>query len=180
MDMVAKHAGMTKRTIYKYFPDKRTLFFEVINESIGEPHLSIRPLDKILNSEDFYEALFIIARWLNNTYADPRYLSLLRIVVTEVDKQQELMGIIENGITRRAFETLTPLFRHANTIDIVHIAHPEMIAKSFIGGLLYDFYVDGLLTINPGSVQRYSGRELMNYINAIITLPVKKYEGSTQ
>lgn len=29
MDLIAKTAGLTKRTIYKYFPSKETLYFEL-------------------------------------------------------------------------------------------------------------------------------------------------------
>lgn len=169
IDKIAEMAHITKKTLYGYFPDKKTLLLEVINDSIGVPWVFNNPVENMSNHNDLHKILVIIAKGLNDVYSNPDYVGLLRMLISEANSHPELSDIMAQGITKRAFDLLSPILIEANKKDIVSIVNPIQRSQSFVGGLLYDFYVNGLLAPYPGTVRRYSDLEILEYVSTTIT-----------
>jgi AcrR family transcriptional regulator len=174
VDKIAGAAHIQKKTFYAYFPDKKSLFLEIINDTIGTPWVFIHPTEEMSKPEDLYRILVIIAKGLNETYSNPDYVRLLQLVISELSSQPELTSITHNVITRRAYDILVPLLVEADKKNIVSILNPKQHAQSFVGGLLYDFYVDGILSTYPGTVRRYSDLEIFEYVSTSMPLLVRR------
>ena len=174
VDKIAIAAHTTKKTLYGYFANKSAILSEVINESIGVPWVFENPIEDMKTPEDLYRILVIIARGLNNVYSNPDYVAILRILISEVSLQPELTSLMSNGISKRAYDLLAPILIEAKDKKIIPIVNPEQRARSFVGGMLYDFYVDGLLMTYPGKVRRYTDLELFEYVSTCMPILVQR------
>ncbi len=86
-DAIAGEAGVSKRTLYAYYPSKEDLFEDVL------PRLTIEnPQTKVLESarsveprspEELREAPFMLSRKLLTTIMEADYLALLRTIIAD-------------------------------------------------------------------------------------------------
>jgi AcrR family transcriptional regulator len=167
MDLIAERASVTKRTIYGYFPDKRSLFLAVIDDAIGDPWELNVPLQGITTLDDVYNALYAIADVLNDVISRPDYVQLLRVAIAEIRVQPDLSVLFEQGITRRSLKTTTRLFRVAHERELLAIEDAVAAARAFTGSFIVPLLLDGLL--RPVSqVARQSPKEIQAYVTSFI------------
>jgi len=81
IDEISSCANITKRTLYSYFTDKKTLFLGVIEDAVGDPWELNTPLNTITSKGDIYVALHAIANSINDIFGQPKYTQLLRVYV---------------------------------------------------------------------------------------------------
>jgi AcrR family transcriptional regulator len=88
VDDIARVAGVSKATLYSYFPDKRLMFQEVVKteccRQIGDAESKISPQIKLK------DALLIAAVTLVEVYTSDFYLRMFRLVVAESARFPEL------------------------------------------------------------------------------------------
>lgn len=164
IDDIAKEAGVTKKTIYGYFKNKRALFLEVIEYVVGIPWILHSDINDINTREELYLVLYSIAKGLNDLFSKPEYEQLIRVAVSEATDCPEVCQILDRGVTRRSLKLAINIMENANEKDLIHVKNPEFRARSFVGGLLVGFYDDGLLTPHPFVPVSYSSEELMEYV----------------
>ncbi len=173
VDDVAKEAGITKKTIYGHFENKKTLFLEVIEYVVGIPWIFHHNVNEITTKNELYLVLYSVAKGLNDLYANPEYEQLSRIAISEVSDYPEINQIFDRGITRRSVVFLTAVLEKANDDGLIEARNPEFRARSFVGGLLVGFYNDGLLTPHPFVPRSYSSEELMEYVATCMPILAK-------
>lgn len=178
IDEISSCANITKRTLYSYFADKKTLFLGVIEDAVNDPWELDTPLNKITSKGDLYVALYAIANGINDIFGQPRYTQLLRVIINEINTYPELEFHARKGITNVALGTLTDLLKLANKSNLIKIQNPEDSARMFVGGLLTYLYLDGLLTIDPNKLTRLTTLEIFRYVNNF--LPVLDCEASVK
>jgi len=177
IDEISSHANITKRTVYSYFTDKKTLFLGVIEDAVGDPWELNTPLDMITSKGDLYVALYAIASGINDIFGQPRYTQLLRVITSEINTYPELETLARKGITNIALSTLTDLLKLANKSNFIKVQNPEDSARMFVGGLLTYLYLDGLLTIDPNKLTKLSTVEIFRYVNNFLpVLDCKAHE----
>lgn len=88
VDDIAKAAGVSKATLYSYFPDKRLLFIEVANNECN------RQADEAVELTNFdrppQEMLTLAARKMIRILTSPFSQRVFRICVAEADRFPEL------------------------------------------------------------------------------------------
>lgn len=88
VDDIAKAAGVSKATLYSYFPDKRLLFIEVANAECQ------RQAEEVVELTDFdgspKEILSVAARQMIRILTSPFSQRVFRICVAESDRFPEL------------------------------------------------------------------------------------------
>jgi AcrR family transcriptional regulator len=167
MDLIAARAGVTKRTIYGYFPDKRSLFLGVIDDAVGKPWELHIPLRSIATLDDMSRALYAVAAGLNDVIARPDYVQLLRVAIAEVRVQPDLSVLFEQGITQRSLKILGNLFKVAHDCELLVVEDAEATARLFVGDFVVRMLLDGLL--RPVSqVAKRSPKELRLYVAAFM------------
>lgn len=176
LDTIAKHSGITKRTLYGYFGSKEILLKEVIEELIGVPWVFAFSVDDIRNEEDLYYILYNIAKGVTDIFSTVEYVQLIRMLITEVPTRPEISDMLDSGIVRRSLVLVERVMSTADEKGILIIEKPEIRSRAFIGGLLVDFYSDGLLSPSPAKLRTYSHDDLMAYVANCMPVLVHKIQ----
>lgn len=165
VDVIAIRAGITKQTLYRYFPGKRTLFLAVIEAAVAVSSALDTP--PVLNTvDDLRPALLAIATHINAVIADPDYIQLLRVVISETITHPDLGLLFKRGITARALKALTRLFKQANTAGVTIFGRPENAARLFVGTFTTRILLDGLLSHLPQKqIKKLTQRQLKQYVD---------------
>jgi TetR/AcrR family transcriptional repressor of mexJK operon len=145
IDAIATAAGVTKRTVYGYFPDKRALFKGVIDTAIGEPWEFNTLLEGVYTIEGVFSSLYAIAVGINSVFSKPWYAKLFRVTIAEVPSQPDLRVVFERGATRRATRAVAVLLRTANARGITAFRDPEAASRRFVGGFFIRVLLEELL-----------------------------------
>lgn len=126
MDAVAKEAGVTKQTVYRYFASKEELFEHIIkNMSDHQPYHTF-------GQGDVLEELISFAEDFITVHMQSKKLEFYRLMVSEGN-----MGGNLGQAFRDARQSLRkkPLTEYLS--DKLTVSHPETIADMFCAMLLY-------------------------------------------
>lgn len=127
MDMIALGAGVTKQTVYRYYPSKEALFaavMENIRRATMEPYqFSRRPLK---------DELLAYAGRLLEFHLQPEVLGLYRLMLTEGGQNEDLLKTFQN--TGPA-GFLLPLSQYL-TARCPGLAAPDFAANMFCSMIL--------------------------------------------
>jgi AcrR family transcriptional regulator len=178
LDQIAEKAHTTKSTLYNHFKDKEQLLKKVIDDLIGVPWVFTFPINDIQNKEDLFYILYNVARGIRELFSDEEYVQLIRILIPEISSHPEISNMLDSGITRRSLALVTKVLTIANEKGILTVENPEFRAKTFVGGLLVDFYSDGLLSPQPLNLRRYSHEELMVYVATSMPILTQSMRGN--
>lgn len=159
MDRVAAAAGVSKQTIYSYFQDKQGLFTALIER------VTIDRMQHIFRAEELSdepELLRYFAESFLQKMANPEFLSLLRIIISESARFPELANLYTRTVIQRGRSILTDYFqRHPE----LRIADPEATAQIFCGSLISFLIAQEILY--GKEVAPLAGDRL---VNALVTL----------
>ncbi|MFB3819813.1 MAG: TetR/AcrR family transcriptional regulator [Candidatus Methylomirabilales bacterium] len=145
LEAVAREAGISKGTIYLYFPDKATLFTAMMTARVNDimpaesarrdPHGSTR------------QRLTLVGRRLYRFFNSPPFLALYRTIIGEAPQFPEaaatvyregilpanrrLAAIFEEGIRRGEFRPVDPLIAARAFVGMLQVF---AISQSLLGG----------------------------------------------
>lgn len=88
VDDIARAAGVSKATLYSYFPDKRLMFLEVAKAECCKQAVDAE--NKISPQVKLQDALMIAAVTLVEFFTSEFYLRMFRVVVAESERFPEL------------------------------------------------------------------------------------------
>ena len=137
MDEVAEKAGVTKQTVYRYFPSKEELFKAMLN--------MISPVERkhAFGDGDVRDELILFADKFVTQHLSDERLGIFRLMITEGDKA---------GGIGEVFFNIGPQIRHKNLSDYFEkkliTDNPEKDARIFMSMLLY-FRVGILIGVSP-------------------------------
>lgn len=168
VDSIAISAQVTKRTVYGYFPDKRSIFIGTLERLTGNPYEFDIPLELVTSTEGLHHALQTIARSMNEVASQTEYVELLRVVIAELPSQPELEVLFRRGITRRSLRLLDHVLETARAHGLIHCPYPELVARQFVGGFLAPVFVDGLLVAGEADIGKLNDAQLTEYVNSFM------------
>lgn len=130
MEMIAGAVGMTKRTVYARYEDKRALFRAAVQRAIDEYVVPVRAL-QAAETEDLEETLRAIA-WIRLENAtSPRGLKLQRMIASESYRFPEIFSHMEERTGPAVRYIADLLQRHAEAGGIA-VDDPETAASAFL------------------------------------------------
>lgn len=88
VDDIVREAGVSKATLYSYFPDKRLLFLEVAKSECRAQ--SDAALEQVLDIDDMREALATVAKRMMRFFMSDVGLQVHRIIVGESQRFPEI------------------------------------------------------------------------------------------
>ncbi len=135
MDDIAKHAGMSKKTLYRLFETKEALFTELIaarraelaESVLGDPMSDTRAPELVLR--DF---LLGVVRFI----LEPRQAALYRLVLTEVHRTPELARAFHQDCPGKLCNFLQDWIARQNARGILAVADPEIAS-----GMLFSMVI---------------------------------------
>src|SRR5262245_8811110 len=113
MDAVAAAAGVSKQTVYSYYPSKAALFTAVLRAStIDSPLHPLRLAQEEAAPRDaaaLRRALTSLAQRIVGTMLQPDYLALLRVVIAEAPRFPELADLLRRAVPERGADAVGDL-----------------------------------------------------------------------
>lgn len=153
-DAIAAEAGVSKRTLYAYYPSKEHLFVDVLRElTIENPQT--RALESIegmspKNGEELRRDLLELARKIVATMMQPDYLALLRTTIADIHRFPQLAGLFRATVPERALRSFAALIERTRERGIVgKNVDGEVAARMFVGPLFTYAVLGGLLAEGP-------------------------------
>lgn len=186
LDDVAKAAGITKGTIYLYFPSKAALFTAMLKTRVNAV---MPPVELPLDGRDTQETrvrLLGLGQRLYRFFRTPAFLAMYRSVVSEASlfpeaaatlyregilpANQRLAAIIRRGIVTGEFRDVDPLIAARAFVGMFQIF---AVSQGLLGGqrvypmseahvvqVVTDLFFRGLLAPRQGEARRRSVRGL--------------------
>lgn len=123
--------GMTKRTVYRWYQDKTTLFKAALQHAIDQ---WVVPIDRLRAAEtdDFEQSLLEIARILVDNAISPAGQRLMRITHLEAHRMPEAGAYTDEYGTRHTTAYLADLFRRRAQPGGADMPDAEPVALAFL------------------------------------------------
>jgi TetR/AcrR family transcriptional regulator, mexJK operon transcriptional repressor len=147
-DAIAKAVGISKETLYAYYPNKEALFAAVLQhlvDVLADDQFAEIEHTMLVNGETFRQALIDLAQRIIRSTMQPDYLALMRIVIAESTRVPQLGTLFRSLIPMRGLAYLSSLLEHARERQLVEFEDVEVTARMFIGSLLTYILLDGLM-----------------------------------
>ena len=129
MEAVAQTARISKRTLYARYPDKSTLFSEVLG---GLVRRWLVPLDRFDSEQDNLEGILLaLARHLTTSSLTPESVSVNRLIIFESQRRPELGRLANNAARKPAIAAIASILsRRGSELRVIDY---EMAAEQFLG-----------------------------------------------
>jgi TetR/AcrR family transcriptional regulator, mexJK operon transcriptional repressor len=130
VDDIAREAGVSKATLYSYFPDKRLLFIEVARAECARQTMEAEAL--IGDMHDPATVLTVAGNKLIEFFLSPFFLRVYRVCVAESDRFPEIgREFFASGATL-ARERLVKYFNEAEACCDLLVPDKELAADQFM------------------------------------------------
>jgi TetR/AcrR family transcriptional regulator, mexJK operon transcriptional repressor len=156
-DAIAAEAGVSKRTLYAYYPSKEALFVDVLRRlTIDNPQT--RALESIEgmtpeNREELRRDLLELAWKIVTTMMRPDYLALLRTTIADSHRFPQLGGLFLATVPERALRSFAAFIERTRERGVIgKDVNGEAAARMFVGPLLTYAILNGILaegTLRP-------------------------------
>ena len=164
MDLIAESADVSKRTVYKHFDDKHSLFAAVVRmlcDKVVPPSVDDMEID---TSKPQTVLTRLAVRILSNLYATEQ-IALLRVVVTESQGFPELGALIFEQVehTEALIQDYLMTQQQKGTIEL---PDPDLAASQFLGLIKTDLQLQLLF----GRRKRVSKPEIQKIAETSVDL----------
>lgn len=144
IDAIARRAGGSKSTLYRFFPNKAALFHAVVAQVVAD-----RRKVELDPDADIYESLYEYCFERLRVVFRKRHWSLLRLIMAERDRFPAIAQAYYELGPRHGREVLTEYFTTLSDRGRLSlITDAEKTARFFIGMLMHDWYLTHM--VMPG------------------------------
>jgi TetR/AcrR family transcriptional repressor of mexJK operon len=130
MEAIAKAAGITKRSLYARYPDKRALFADVIPWALAR-YTDDGSIDEIVE-EDVETALLAVGRIALARATHPQNVRLKRIAFNEAAQFPEFNVSAESMMWAGRLRAVTELLRRHEELGTIKTDDVELAAETFL------------------------------------------------
>jgi TetR/AcrR family transcriptional regulator of autoinduction and epiphytic fitness len=171
MEAVAHEAGVSKQTLYVYYPGKAELFAAVLRdlsvERAGEP-LELRPeLARPADLDALRSALREVLDRVARAMFQPEYIALLRVIIAEVPRAPDLGELFRSAVSDRTINHIADVLHAAAAARLVRVTDPPQAATLLVGPLVLRVVRDALL-VPPGAMAAPDADDLDEVIDLFL------------
>jgi AcrR family transcriptional regulator len=142
LDAIAKEAGGSKSTLYKFFPSKTDLFYAVVAGVVAD-----RRRIKLDPDQDIYDCLVEFSLDRLRVVFTKRHWSLMRLIMAERDRFPRIARAYYDVGPKNSHEVLANYLRNLAERNLLNIEDPDQAAHFFIGMLMHEWYLMRLLVL---------------------------------
>jgi AcrR family transcriptional regulator len=146
-DAIAAEAGVSKQTLYVYYPSKEELLADVLRHLIhGDPPSPLPVADRadLRSPEDIRRALSALAHSLIANLMQPDYLALTRVVVAETPRLPRLGLLFRSAVPERVLSSIAAILTGGSANGAIRSVDADAASRMLAGGLLTYALLDGL------------------------------------
>jgi len=147
MDDIAARAGVSKATVYSYFPDKRLLFMEAAKTEINRRAMDAETA--IPEGTPVALVLEFTARILSEFALSEFGKNLFRICISNAEEFPELGQMFFESGPEMALNRLADYFRDATEQGELNVDDPRFAAAQFVELCKADIFVRTMLGVPP-------------------------------
>ncbi|MCX5615203.1 TetR/AcrR family transcriptional regulator [Bombella saccharophila] len=172
MDHIAHHAGMSKKTLYLFFPSKRTLIEQLILEELFPP-LTPAPLPQNSVESQLREIIFQMAE----IFLCEKRLSLLRTIIGETNRspsiQQLMTELFHLAGSKTNIQNWLQAQKEAGTLTFANATDAaDHLFGLTIGGPMLSRLAHCGAARNKADLQRYLEEGLRIFLHGCTPLPL--------
>lgn len=176
-DAISREAGVSKETLYRYFPSKEELLADCLGNMISNlsaSHLFTAGDSRPIGShQELRIALLELGSGFVEALMQPDYLRLVRVIISEAPRLPHLGDVFRSAIPGTVNRRVGNILKRAEESDVIRIADTEAATRMFVGPLLTYIMADGLLS-GEGQIPRPTTDRIEAivdlYLQAITTL----------
>ena len=146
VDQIARDAGVSKATLYSYFPDKQALFMAVLTSQCqmqSEQAMGIEILQRPVP-----EALYSIARSFLNFLMSDFSIQVFRVCVAESNRFPELGRAFYDSGPKQALDQIAAYLGSEKVARELKIDDPYMAADQFLQLCRADMLLRRILNVD--------------------------------
>jgi TetR/AcrR family transcriptional regulator, mexJK operon transcriptional repressor len=145
MDAIASEAGVSKQTLYSYYPGKDDLLTDVLRQLIQNfsHDLFIGSLAP-QNRSELQKVLVHLAQTIVASLMQPNYLALVRIIIAETPRFPHLGSLFRSTVPEQILNCVCDLLEQSRQQGIVRFGENYAAARMFVGPVLTFILLDGL------------------------------------
>jgi TetR/AcrR family transcriptional regulator of autoinduction and epiphytic fitness len=150
-DAIAKTIGISKETLYAYYPNKEALFAAVLQhvmDLLVDDQLAEIEHTILTHTATFQQELVDLAQRIIHTTMQPDYLALVRIIFAESTRVPQLATLFRSTIPMQGLAYLSRLLEQLQQQKVIQVENVEAAARMFIGSLLTYVFIDGLMLVD--------------------------------
>lgn len=150
MEEVARVCGMAKKTVYKFYPDKASLFGALV-ESHDDMALTEVRSTSLQGSAlaDPRERLARMLEELANLILSPRQITLTRLVIAESIKYPELARRFHRDCVEKTLGHVTQALAQDGALQLPAGIDPRIVADMFVSTVLGTVHLRALMLNVP-------------------------------
>ena len=149
MNAITAEAGVSKQTVYAYFPSKEALLEDVLADLVGrraEQWQALRADDTPLASADaMHRELSSLAEVIVDALLQPDYVATARIVITEAARDPALGERFANAVAGPVLAAVASTVRRGQEGRVIRADVSEDAPRLLVGALLTFVLLEGLL-----------------------------------
>lgn len=145
MDAVTAEAGVSKQTLYAYFPTKVDLLTTIVAEQLAQltleppPNVTLTSLGELRNRMVAF-SIAVIDRMMT-----PEAVALLRLLLGEAFQVAELRHLVRDALPLQLLARTERLLVQAEAAGLIAVPHPNLSARMFFGPLMSYIILDGVV-----------------------------------
>lgn len=153
MDAVTATAGISKQTLYRYYPSKEALFADILDQltlqrgqTAGWPPSAVQT---VATRADLESLLLWLANDIIADLLRPTLIALLRVMIAETPRFPHLKEVYRATVSGPGFEAVGGLLEQARAAGVVVVPETAAATRLFLGSLLTYLVVDGFFATEP-------------------------------
>ena len=156
MDSISARAGVSKRTVYKYFDGKEALFRAIVDRLAAQMSAGAQtPFDP---ARPLRQLLWTLAAVEGKLFVSADFMNLMRLVAREADRFPGMAAQLSARIDKRA--AFRRFFAEAARTGALSAKDPALAADQFLGLLKADAFWPKLHA--GGQIDEASMRAIIN------------------
>lgn len=151
MDAVTAAAGVSKQTLYRYFPSKAHLLTQVLEAELGVMEIGLDPTVPIpvTSVAQLRSMLLLTAHEVTRRFMSEDVIGLIRLVLGEVSRMPDVRTEFREVLPRRLLGLVGALLASADAHGVIRTPRPELSARLFVGPVVSFVILDGVLVEGP-------------------------------
>ncbi len=146
-DAIAAEAGVSKQTLYVYYPSKEELFEDVLRQmTVDSPQSPFVHMEGVSpeSRAALHQTLNTLAQSIITVSMQPEYLALVRTIIAEAPRFPQLSALFRATVPEQAMKSIAVLLDRARANGVIQDGNLDAMARMFVGSLLTYTFIDGL------------------------------------
>ena len=148
VDEVARRAGVSKGTVYLYFPSKEALMEGIVRRAVA-PIAERAVPDMAAFEGDVRLPIAMLVRTLQKLLADPRNMAVPRLILREIMNFPDIAELYRREVLGKVIPALMGLVARGVASGQLRQVDPEMTVRSIIGPIIAHVALNEIFGMRP-------------------------------